>query len=118
MLRIRSWSLLLDDVVGRRLQDRHRNGVRVLQEIVAPGLGVIVHALTGAEAGLDDGGVWGYDERLHLLGRVEHLAMVPEAQCPRTFLAAVALVEVNNEADHPCKRNCATGHNTGDSRGH
>lgn len=92
--------------------------MRVLHGIVAPDLGVIVHALTRAEASLDDGGVWGYDERLHLLGRVEHLAMAPEAQCPRTSLAAVALVEVNHEADDPCKRNCATGHNTGDSRGH
>ena len=82
----------------------------MLREAVALDLGVVVHALAGVQPGLDDGGVWGYDECLCFLGRVEHLAVAPKPECARTLLPAVPFVEVDDEAYEPSESYCAARH--------
>lgn len=50
---------------------------------------------------LDDGRVWGDDERLLLLGGVEELAVGAEPGGFRAAGAAVAFVEPDDDADYP-----------------
>lgn len=101
--------------VGRRLLPLVHLAVRERDRVCVPGelgllhLGVVVDGHARLEPGLDDGRVGGNDERLRLLGRVEHLAVALEAERAGALFAAVSLVEVDDESDEPCESDATAG---------